>query len=311
MVEIGPYPPEASFYPEHLIIPFITLAIFLVLLYVLASIRKHDRFHFGKLAPSDSISLVTLIIAIVSPFVIPFSQLPIIDYSVTANPTETGQQGGDQTIKAEIHIYGIIPAKNLVLSMSAKDATFGTPISTPFLAKHLTYNLSTTAAPDGSQIGNALVGIDVLPARSHTILEIPVSTSPSNQTEPELTTFVKSDIAVGYHQTIYLLVFYTFLSLVYVGISLYLVKKEMEPLVDGKETEIKDGVIIKITYSKVRPRRFILIGGAISAGIIFATVLLNSSYFFAGALAFSVQSFIGIVGFPLLIIITTLITINL
>ena len=40
MVQVGPYPIETSYYPEHLIIPLITLLIFVVMLYVIARISK-------------------------------------------------------------------------------------------------------------------------------------------------------------------------------------------------------------------------------------------------------------------------------
>ena len=42
VVEVGPYPAEASFYPEHFIIPLITLSIFAVVLYVIARIKKRQ-----------------------------------------------------------------------------------------------------------------------------------------------------------------------------------------------------------------------------------------------------------------------------
>ena len=40
MIEVGPYPLEASFYPEHLFIPLISLLIFVVILSIIASIKK-------------------------------------------------------------------------------------------------------------------------------------------------------------------------------------------------------------------------------------------------------------------------------
>jgi uncharacterized repeat protein (TIGR01451 family) len=40
LVEVGPYPIEASFYPEHIIIPLISLLVFVAILSVIAHIRK-------------------------------------------------------------------------------------------------------------------------------------------------------------------------------------------------------------------------------------------------------------------------------
>jgi hypothetical protein len=42
MVTPGPYPDQAYFLPEHLIIPFITLVIFTIILYVLSLVVKKD-----------------------------------------------------------------------------------------------------------------------------------------------------------------------------------------------------------------------------------------------------------------------------
>jgi hypothetical protein len=255
MVIIGPYPAEISFFPEHLIIPFITLAVFLVLLYVLARIKLANRLDMTEVSPADMIALIGVLVTIASALFIPFSQLPIIDYSVVANPSSTGQQGGSQTIEVTIHIYGIIAAKNVSISMSANNAEFRVPTSTPFLADHLTF--------DGSQIGNALVGIDVLPAGSHTIIKIPVvSQSSGNQPEPELLTYVRTDTSVGYNQTTYLFIFYGILSLVYAGLTLALVKMKMSPLLEPKNGS-----------EKIRLLPFVKIGVPISAGIVVANFI--------------------------------------
>jgi hypothetical protein len=40
VVNVGPYPVETSFFPEHLIIPLVSLLIFVLMLYVIARIKR-------------------------------------------------------------------------------------------------------------------------------------------------------------------------------------------------------------------------------------------------------------------------------
>ena len=66
MLTVGPYPNENSFYPEHLIIPFITLSIFLIILYVIARIRIKQKTYVpaGTLQPPQGTTIKQMQVAV-------------------------------------------------------------------------------------------------------------------------------------------------------------------------------------------------------------------------------------------------------
>jgi hypothetical protein len=142
--------------------------------------------------------------------------------------------------------------------MEANNTEFGEPSSIPYLANRLTFENRTT---NGGQTEEALVGIDALPARSHTIIKIPiVSQSPDSQSESELVTYVRSDAAVGYHNTHYLFLFYALLSIYYVFFA-----------IDFGEGR---GNFNKKSGYKIDKKYIGYIVGMIFAGIIAANLLL-------------------------------------
>jgi hypothetical protein len=230
MIIVGPYPVESSFYPEHVAIPFMTLLIFVVLLYVISKIRarliqdekvKSNPEHkivniesssflsIKDFKSSEVISALTLIVTIVTALVVPFTQLPVLDYTVSG-PLNKNEIGTEE-FEIAIHNYGAKTAKDVTLSFKAEGAKFEGFSSLPFLDKHFTYNTHI----EGVRTGEASVEITELPPHSYTVVRATVSQI-SDERRTELITYLRSEEAVAYHQTTNLILFYGILAFFYV-----------------------------------------------------------------------------------------------
>jgi hypothetical protein len=188
-VSVGPYPLENSFFPDHLIIPVITVVLFSIILYVINKIKKRQPATVGsKLAPEkyigdkfidqigkkfgvpeeknvsiagmktgDILSLVGLIGTIAIALVAPFSQLPILDYNVVdPNPSRISNAKDFYIV---IQNFGTVDAEHVLVSLEADNVKFLKFTTSPFMSKHFNNNTTTK----GGVIGKAVLEFDSLP----------------------------------------------------------------------------------------------------------------------------------------------------
>jgi hypothetical protein len=358
LVEVGPYPIESSFYPEHIVIPLISLLIFVVILSVISNITKRliedeekkrsesdkpkvieekkrsesdkpkvieekkrsesdkpkvsdtnpltlpayivhqfERKDSGNMNPSlfkasESISLVTLIATIVLALVGPFGQLPILDYSVSG-PFSSEGQGENKTYDIRVQNYGTVTAKNIIISLEAKDVKFEDFSSTPYLANQLIFNKSI----QGSLEDKAIVEVKQVPAHSSTVIH--AMTKPlNNDSDTKLTTYLRSEQVAGYHNIGKLIAFYAILAAFYIIFALSFSTKKINPLYKKNE----DGKTVwKINYSPIA-----IIAISIASAIISANLLFLLSHLDPNNFDYLVSYWLGLFIIPITILVITL-----
>jgi hypothetical protein len=363
MVKIGPYPNEVSFYPDHFVIPLITLLIFVILLYIITRIRRtqgraqaeerarseatrgqkpmpaegdgwktldptkmidtirqevqrgiekakedltkvqEKKIHITDLGAADVISLVGLIGTIVGALVVPFSQLPILDYTVTG-PFPTTKKD-TQKFEIAIHNSGTINAENVLVSLKADNTKFSEFSSQPFLANYFIDN----ASANSGRTGEALIEIKDLPSRSHTIITAIATKVSDDKSEPELTTFVRSDKAVGYHQSFNVAIFYVLLSASYVFFTVMFSTGLINPLRPAKKIEYRSTGTIdpQKPLERIENRLFAIVGILISAGVIASNLLLYLPHLDVGSTLYVVYYYGGVLIVPVTILILAII----
>jgi hypothetical protein len=163
---------------------------------------------------SDTISLVSVIVTIVLALVGPFSQLPVLDYTVEG-PFPTDSQGNEK-FEISVHNYGSVTAENVILSFKADQGKFEGFSSLTYLAKRLVYNTTS----QGDTLGKALVEIKELPPRSYTVISVTLSPLSESTQRSELITYLRSSETVAYYQISKLMAFYGTLAFFYVFFGL-------------------------------------------------------------------------------------------
>jgi hypothetical protein len=158
----------------------------------------------------SSISLGVLIVTLIGTFLTTFIQSPILDYEVTFM-----KENNQYIIK--INNYGNAPAKNVLISLEQNETQFNNFKSNPFLSNHFKSNSSKNL----EQV-EGFVELDVVPAFSKIdiIAQVDPSSSPSNITNKILKVNVRSDETVGKQNTIFLILFYLPLLLVFLIIPI-------------------------------------------------------------------------------------------
>jgi hypothetical protein len=257
-INAAPYPIENSFFPEHLIIPLLTLLFFSIIVYIITRIKERqkerekkekekkkengdyerdaapkeselfmkwlrknlkvsedEKFGLADMKTGDILSLVGLVGTIAIALVVPFSQLPILDYNVVGLSSSRIENAKDFYIV--IHNFGNVEAENVLVSLEATNVKFLKFRTDPFLSKHFINNTTTK----GAIIGKAVLEFDSLPPRSHTVITASMSKLSNSDSAPELKTHLRSDEAVGYHNTTWLVVFYLIMAGLFIlfGIS--------------------------------------------------------------------------------------------
>jgi hypothetical protein len=328
VVSVGPYPVEVSFYPEHLIIPLITLLIFVIILFVIARIRKNQltrptdqiaaqvekrkeviekrgtseyknkplkqaeaevesgRLFLSEFKAGDTISLITLIGTIVAALVVPFSQLPVLDYEV--KKVSAGNQD-TQIFEIAVRNHGAIAAENVIISFKADNTEFEGFSSLPYLAKRLIYNTAT----QGNDIGKAAVEIKELPPRSYTVVSATLSPINIGKNNAELITYLRSEETVAYHQTSNLMAFYGILAFFYVFFALGFATGLIYPLREPGNT--------------IHYRRIVIIGISILSAIIATNLLFFLPHLDLDNILYLTYYWVGLLLIPVTILIICII----
>lgn len=189
------YPIESSLYPNGLIQLGVIVAIIVLIMYFFLWLRHINKKAF-PLNIENHLSLGTLIVTVLVVFIPFFIQAPLIDYSVSG-PLDTNNTN-TKAFGIVIHNYGIVAANDVVISMNSdsEGVRFLNFISNPFL-------------PNSTQFentGDAAFKIEVLPPRAENTITSEVNLNNNNI---NLTTYVRSNEAVGYHDTALTLAIYT------------------------------------------------------------------------------------------------------
>lgn len=191
------------------IIPIIAGIMFLYrfkssILNVLRKLKKDEKNTQNYIAIFGLVSPVIVYVAtLFLPFII---TIPLLDYKVS----ET--YSNDNKLKVSLSNFGMISAKNVIVSVNANktDVEFNNFTTQPLLSKSID-NLT-------SQTGNAFFKIDVIPPTSGTVITADLKNL-DNKTK--ITTSIRSDVWVAYHNLIPILVIY---PSVLIGLSLLLIR---------------------------------------------------------------------------------------
>jgi hypothetical protein len=185
----------------------LTLLIFAVILYVIALIRRTKLTPGLKFKNSEIIALISLIATLVITIIAPFISLPILDYAVI--PTSADPK--ENEFEIVIHNFGS-KAENVIVSLKAKDALFRFG-SDPFRPSNILFNKTSHSGI----VGESLVEMGNMPSRGNAKLTVVVTNASGEGMDhnTELTTHVRSNESVGYHNTIFLVLFYGLLAASY------------------------------------------------------------------------------------------------
>jgi len=142
-----------------------------------------------------------IIIALISP-AIPLIFVPVLDYSfyeTSVNSTEF-----TSTYDVKINNYGIVPAKNVTVSIIAGNASIVFLSSDPFLPNQTRSFTSDVL----SNPGKGIFEFDKLLPRSQSIVHVKID----NISNQNIIPYVQSDEVVGYHGVYFVMLAYVVLT---------------------------------------------------------------------------------------------------
>jgi hypothetical protein len=165
--------------------------------------------------PGDAISFGSLIVTIISTFILPLLQAPILGYLISdPEPLDLAQENILQS-KIKINNYGTSPAKHVVGSMSADNTTFLNFTVNPFLSKQFKDNTNSS-----NQTTQGFFEIEVLPPGSETIVTATMNIS--NDTGQPLMIDIRSDEIVGHINWLANLVIASYISFLVGSIIIFI-----------------------------------------------------------------------------------------
>jgi hypothetical protein len=208
---------EQAFFPLHFSITFITAGIFFTIIYVISKIhaagnQRTEPITVGDFNTANAVSIIGLVITLIGALITNFINVPVLDYE--SLPT---QQVNDTVVKHNVRIknYGLVPAKNVVLTMQAKNLTFKSFATEPSL-------LSTNVKWETNSYnntGNGIVQIDSIPIRSITNVSSLIDVSKLKDNHTKLTIQVRSDQTIANRGALAIVVYYIALAAVYMILS--------------------------------------------------------------------------------------------